>query len=136
MLKPWILVNLFQICSHDYETTLFDKSFNPMSEKESHAQFEWLFQSFEMQEFFLTSILLMFWIMFYDQYSNFKRWYLKLHSSIYQYLQHLVIHHMLLFVNFKISIKKEMDERYIGKKRGPYVNWFVKDKWSLTYHCV
>jgi len=28
-----------------------------MSEKERHAQFEWLFQSFEMQAFFLTSIL-------------------------------------------------------------------------------
>jgi hypothetical protein len=29
---------------------------------------------------------------------------------------------MFLLVNFKIGIKKEMDERYIGKKRGPYVN--------------
>jgi hypothetical protein len=29
---------------------------------------------------------------------------------------------MFLFVNLKIGIKKEMGERYIGKKRGPYVN--------------
>jgi hypothetical protein len=35
---------------------------------------------------------------------------------------------MFSFVNFKIGIKKEMDERYIGKKRGTYVNLFVKDK--------
>jgi len=29
-----------------------------------------------------------------------------------------------------------MDERYIGKKRGLYVNWFVKDEWALRGHCV
>jgi hypothetical protein len=35
---------------------------------------------------------------------------------------------MFFFVNFKIGIKKEIDERYIGKKRETYVNLSVKDK--------
>jgi hypothetical protein len=78
----------------------------------------------------------MFWIVFDDQYWHFKKQYLKLHSSIYEYFQHLVLHSTFFFVNFKIGIQKEINERYIGKKRGTYVNLFVKDKWPLRDHCV